>query len=738
MSASPSLRDVPSGPVVGPHTWADRCPSCRRLARLGEGSVIGGKVALSIDGRLAGRLATPMTVALVSGTNGKTTTTTLLALGLAVAGPTATNKQGANLASGLTGALLASPDATFAALEVDEAVLPWALRELHPRAVALLNLSRDQLDRLHEVRATAERWRRALATGAPPLVVANADDPLVAWAVDELAGHELVDHADGRSRVVWVAAGLAWQLDSSACPWCEADLEFTETAWRCLGCGRVDTHPSYSLSDGSASDGSLGDGVVVDGDGAAHPLGLSLPGRSARANAAMAFAVIDQLGLPTEPATARWGDLRSIEGRYQHVHHRGAELVLHLAKNPAGWADLLDLVARSSGPLVLVLNAQGQDGRDPSWIWDVPFEQLAGRRAYCLGERGLDLAVRLDYAGLDVTQVADLDAAVDQLVAEQRGAAREASSSRWTSSPTTAPSNRSAGTCPTRIPAADDRHRTGPSRTCWAPTATAATRRCWPTAWYRAASRPRWCPSPLAATSPIRWPCWCWAEARTPPSGPCWPTPACWAVWPGPRPGTCPCWPCAPPSRCWAWGSRSTAGAGRHRAARRRDRPPGPPGGGRDAGATRTRDRRRPGCLRADRLREPRRTHPARPGLPSAGSRGGRRGNGDGTDGAVTGHVVGTYLHGPVLARNPALADQLLTWAVGELEPLSIEVVERLHDERVAASARERRATDQIDAANEAGPLAGVRYRMAGVGARMGAAVSEATRGRRGRGASRG
>ncbi len=57
-----------------------------------------------------------------------------------------------------------------------------------------------------------------------------------------------------------------------------------------------------------------------------------------------------------------------------------------------------------------MLNAQGQDGRDPSWIWDVPFERLAGRRAYCLGERGLDLAVRLDYAGLDVTRVADLDA----------------------------------------------------------------------------------------------------------------------------------------------------------------------------------------------------------------------------------------------------------------------------------------------------------------------------------------
>jgi lipid II isoglutaminyl synthase (glutamine-hydrolysing) len=378
-----------------------------RLARRGEGSVIGGKVALWVDRGLAARLAAPMTVALVSGTNGKTTTTTLLALGLAASATTATNRQGANLTSGVTGALLAAPDATYAALEVDEAVLPWALGQLHPRAVALLNLSRDQLDRLHEVRATAERWRRALAADAPPLVVANADDPLVVWAVDEVA------HAQGDAQgVVWVGAGLAWQLDSSACPWCEADLAFTDTGWHCPGCGRARPDLAYRLSDGA----------VVDGRGGAHSLGLTLPGRSAQANAAMALAVIDQLGLPVEPATASWAEVHSIEGRYQHVRHRGVELVLHLAKNPAGWADLLDLVAHSSGPLLLVLNAQGQDGRDPSWIWDVPFEALAGRRAYCLGERGLDLAVRLDYAGLDVAQVPDLDTAVDQVVVDRRAA----------------------------------------------------------------------------------------------------------------------------------------------------------------------------------------------------------------------------------------------------------------------------------------------------------------------------
>jgi lipid II isoglutaminyl synthase (glutamine-hydrolysing) len=365
----------------------------RTLGR-GEGSVIGGEVALRIDPSLARRMAAPMSVALVSGTNGKTTTTTLLAAGLATVADTATNRTGANLPNGLTGALMGDPDATYAALEVDEGYVPWALRELEPAALVLLNLSRDQLDRLNEVRGTADRWRMALAERSPGLVVANADDPLVVWAV---VGTDQPGDAIA-SRTVWVGAGLAWQLDASACPWCEADLRFDAGGWHCPSCGRTRPACDYALADGS----------VVRADGGRVDLGLALPGRSALANATMAFAVIAGLGLTTDAAVRAWAAIRSIEGRYQHVAYEGADLVLHLAKNPAGWSDLLDLVAAGTGTLVLVLNAQGQDGRDPSWIWDVPFEQLRGRRALCLGERGSDLAVRADYAGLDVTRVASL------------------------------------------------------------------------------------------------------------------------------------------------------------------------------------------------------------------------------------------------------------------------------------------------------------------------------------------
>ncbi len=152
----------------------------RRLGR-GGGSVVGGRAILAVDPNALRRLAGGRAVALVSGTNGKTTTTTLLRAALATAGPVATNALGANLPPGLAAALAASPPGATAALEVDEAWLGRVVDATAPRAVALLNLSRDQLDRNNEVRHLATTWRRSL-TGRPgTTVVANADDPLVVW-----------------------------------------------------------------------------------------------------------------------------------------------------------------------------------------------------------------------------------------------------------------------------------------------------------------------------------------------------------------------------------------------------------------------------------------------------------------------------------------------------------------------------------------------------------------------------
>src|SRR4051794_631825 len=179
----------------------------RRLGR-GNGSVIGGRVLLAIDGHALARLADGHRIALVSGTNGKTTTTRLLRAALATQGPVVTNLRGANMPPGLASALGDGDPGVPAVLEVDEAWLPGVAADVAPAVVLLLNLSRDQLDRNNEVRSLSSSWRDAVSRLAGATIVANADDPLTAYA------------AGASARVRWVAAGQPWTADASGCPAC--------------------------------------------------------------------------------------------------------------------------------------------------------------------------------------------------------------------------------------------------------------------------------------------------------------------------------------------------------------------------------------------------------------------------------------------------------------------------------------------------------------------------------------
>src|SRR5215475_10782273 len=158
----------------------------RRLGA-GGGTTIPGKLLAELDrgaiDRLAARLASG--TAVVSATNGKTTTTAMAAEILRPRHKLAHNAAGANLVSGVASALLTAGDADLGLFEVDEAVLPEVVRRLRPTAVCLGNLFRDQLDRYGELELVAERWRDAVAAlprGAR--LVYNADDPQLA-AVSE-------------------------------------------------------------------------------------------------------------------------------------------------------------------------------------------------------------------------------------------------------------------------------------------------------------------------------------------------------------------------------------------------------------------------------------------------------------------------------------------------------------------------------------------------------------------------
>jgi lipid II isoglutaminyl synthase (glutamine-hydrolysing) len=363
-----------------------------RLTGRGDGSVIGGVVGLRVAPDLLKQLSVGRQIVLITGTNGKTTTTRLVTAAIGSFGQdVATNAFGANMESGLVSALSSAPDAPYAVLEVDERHLPALIGVTSPRIVVLLNLSRDQMDRAAEIWLIARRWREAFAANPQVRLVANADDPLIAWA------------AGTAGDVTWVAAGQRWHEDSWCCPDCGSHLRRDELGWRCGEC---------SLSRPSARWVLDGDNII-DSVGTVRQLGLALPGRANRSNAVMALAVGSLFGADVDQALPELRKVTSVAGRYTAVQRRGRTVRLLLAKNPAGWLEAFDVLGSHRPPVALAVNAQGPDGRDTSWLWDVDYRVLAGRRVLVAGERRIDLAVRLEADGIPFELVDSIDAAID-------------------------------------------------------------------------------------------------------------------------------------------------------------------------------------------------------------------------------------------------------------------------------------------------------------------------------------
>jgi len=372
-----------------------------QLVHFGSGSVIGGRAALLVDRDLLHLLTDGREVVVVSATNGKTTTTRLLRAALAADRPVASNELGANMTPGIVAALGPADPAATAVLEVDERWVEPVLADTRASTVVLLNLSRDQLDRTQEVRKLAERWRRALAATPPARVVANADDPLVVWA------------ASAAPATIWVASGQEWTSDAAGCPHCGGRIAFEPGRWHCTACALARPRPDVTVDD-----------RAVDLPSGRVELELALPGRVNRVNAAFALAAATALGADPTTAADAMGGVREVAGRYRVARLAGRPVRLLLAKNPAGWHEALDLVTPAPAPVVVAINARIADGHDPSWLWDVDYERLAGRLVVATGERRHDLAVRLRYADVDHVTVEGVVEAVARAAAVPANAGR--------------------------------------------------------------------------------------------------------------------------------------------------------------------------------------------------------------------------------------------------------------------------------------------------------------------------
>lgn len=352
--------------------------------------MIGGLVAMTLDRSILRQLGEGRRTVIVTGTNGKSTTTRMTAAALGTLGAVATNAEGANMDAGLVAALAAHRDAALAALEVDEMHVPHVADAVDAAVVVLLNLSRDQLDRVGEINVIERTLRGGLARHPKTVVVANCDDVLMTSA------------AYDSPNVVWVAAGGGWSADSVSCPRSGEVIVRDGAHWYSTGADFKRPTPHWWFDDET----------LHGPDGLELPMRLALPGAVNRGNAAQAVAAAVALGADPALAVSAVGAVDEVAGRYRTVRVGEHDVRMLLAKNPAGWQEALSMVDKHAAGVVIAVNGQVPDGEDLSWLWDVRFEHFEGVRVVAAGERGTDLAVRLGYAGVQHTLVHDTVAAI--------------------------------------------------------------------------------------------------------------------------------------------------------------------------------------------------------------------------------------------------------------------------------------------------------------------------------------
>jgi lipid II isoglutaminyl synthase (glutamine-hydrolysing) len=397
------------------------------LQTLGRGATaLPGIVALALDPGAIGAMTASLEhgAVVVSGTNGKTTTSRMLSDVVRAAGWTPVhNRSGSNLDRGIAAALLAESDwsgrpaGNVAIFEVDEASIPRVLARARARVVLVTNLFRDQLDRYFEVDQLARRIAASFADlPETTTLVLNADDPIVARLGEGHRGRTIFFGVDDGS-----AGGLVPQTisDATHCPRCGTRLRYARVIlahvgdWSCPGCGLA--RPPRDIAAAAVELHRGGSRIRLAGAvrSAVDPIEVPVPGLYNAYNALAAVAVAEALGIGTATASRALASFRPAFGRLEVVEAEGRRLRIVLVKNPAGFNAAIGALLEQGGRhrVLAALNDRDADGRDVSWIWDCDFESLvpAVEHAVVTGLRARDLALRFKYAGLarERTEVVD-------------------------------------------------------------------------------------------------------------------------------------------------------------------------------------------------------------------------------------------------------------------------------------------------------------------------------------------
>jgi lipid II isoglutaminyl synthase (glutamine-hydrolysing) len=395
-----------------------------RLTGRGGGTTLPGKLLWKLDPGaidvLARRL--PQGSVLISATNGKTTTTAMVAEILRPRLRVAHNNSGANLVSGVASTLLRARRAELGLFEVDEGALPEVARRVRPKALLLGNLFRDQLDRYGELELVAARWRAAVAELPDALLVLNGDDPQVGDLARVHGGARVFGLDDPRR----ARPALQHAADSKYCLRCGHPYDYAAAYvghlgdYRCPNCGHA--RPALDVVAREIElQGLDGASFTLHASEGETRVQLALPGLYNVYNALAAAALGLALGVPIDEIAAGLERFSAAFGRFERIAIGQRQLLMLLIKNPAGANEIVRTLVEGSTPRVAViaLNDEIADGRDVSWIWDVDFEPLLA----CLdtlvatGERAAELALRFAYGGLPrdrIEVVPSLRAALDR------------------------------------------------------------------------------------------------------------------------------------------------------------------------------------------------------------------------------------------------------------------------------------------------------------------------------------
>ncbi len=409
------------------------------LRLLGRGGTdFPGRVALKVCPSVLGTLAEGVTAIVVTGTNGKTTTSRMIEQALTDSGISFfANRSGANLLSGVTAEFAMHASLTgrcrypYALIEADEAAFKAISRYLRVKAVVVTNVFRDQLDRYGEVTHTLENIRISIANCPDATLCLNADDSLSRSLADQVDNPVLYY---GVNTPIY-AHRVAELSDAPYCIRCKHEYVYDYVTYghlggyRCPHCGYGRPAPDVAVTEVLSTD-TEGSRVAVEADGRRYEAEIHLPGGYNIYNGCAAMACGKALGLDLGTVAASLSTFACGFGRMEKFEIRGASLRMILIKNPAGCNQVLNFLTNTREPSVFVvcLNDRAQDGRDVSWIWDVDFEQVAAmgenlHRLLVSGIRADDMALRFKYAGVPAEKlevVRDYGALLERCVAQDK------------------------------------------------------------------------------------------------------------------------------------------------------------------------------------------------------------------------------------------------------------------------------------------------------------------------------